>query len=327
MSSAFEASVLVLEGKRAKLEREIEVECSTYSQNALTDHIGYKYYSREIENYSAKDECAIAIIESHSLEKIKKKEISIEVYTEKINREIEAIRGQLENYTTKINSDIDAIRNIADVKKQAILDKSSMVKESYLKKMADIEANHKRPISMGFRKKEEALTLLIQQIANSNKLIDAESERKFTKLREKANIAIEIERRNQALEKQQAMELFFANQRAQNIADNIRQDKQNAPGAVSIVDTVYHSSYGVAPTISKPKPVRIAYTGQDITKMSKEEIDTMDGKTMTEEQLDAMADRMEHLSTVPVESKHLNAEYYADKKKERKEAKKIKIES
>lgn len=308
MSSSFEASVLVLEAKRAKLEREIEVECATYSQNVLTDHVGYKYYTREIENYSAKDECAIGIIESHSLEKIKKKE------------------AELENFTNKINKDIEAIRNIADVKKQAILDKSSMIKEGYLTKLADIEANHKRPTSMGFRKKEEALSKLTEEIAHSNVRINEECERKLKNLREEANIRIEEARRKEALEKQEALNKFYEDRAQTRKEEEMRQKARDLlppvdPGdwANTVVERISH---GVAPAVKRIKLIRIPYTNQDISKMSQDEIDMLDQTKMTKEQVDALADRYEILEGMPIESKHLNSEFYADRKAVRKAEKK-----
>ena len=57
--------------------------------------------------------------------------------------------------------------------------------------------------------------------------------------------------------------------------------------------------------------------------MSREEIESYDSKTFTKQQLSDLDNRYEYLETTPVESKHLNAEFYADKKKARKEAKKV----
>lgn len=303
MSSSFEAGICILYSKRDKLQRDIDIDIATYNQNNITDNVGYKYYKNELELTDCRDDTKAGIIDATMEEKIKKKE------------------GELLAFTEKINRDIEAIRNMTDVKKQAIYEKSKTLKDDYMKKIQDIENNHKRPSSITFRKKEEALLQITEQIANSNAILEAEHQKKMARLRDESNKKLEAEKRKEATEKAIALQVYIDSREQIRLSDESRWAKQYPVSPTE--NTVVHSSYGVLPVVQKTKRKLIAYSGQDISIMSREEIESYDSKTFTKEQLSELDNRYEYLETTPVESKHLNAEFYADKKKARKEAKKV----
>jgi len=291
MSGEFEKERDLLSAKIRKLRREIEVECQAYLQNTLEDNKGYKYYSSEIE-----------IIP-------KRRDRDIELLEASFNEKIEALQRQLE------------------VKKQAVIDKAQSLINDYLKKTADIENNHKKPSTMAFKKKEEMLLYIEQQIVEKNAMIDEESNRKLQRMRDEAQRKIQEEQR--LLERQRLIDL--ENDNAQKLAiakaDEERWKKrseENTMLPVEVVDSELRN-FGLKPIPKYPKIEKTPLNGRKISQMSRDELDLVDINTLTGDEQEAMSDRYIYLDFNKLEDKQITNERLLEKKKLRKEAKRNEI--
>jgi hypothetical protein len=171
-------------------------------------------------------------------------------------------------------------------------------------------------------KKEEMLEMLQIQLVEKNQLINAEYERKSKQMREEAQAIMRAEIRQQEMKDAEAREIALADRKRAQEEDNKRQDerekKQCLPPSAWI-----HASYGNPEPVKYTKPIKEPLNGRDISKLCQEEIDLLDTTTLTKEEEDAVCDRFEYLENNPKESKQLDAEYFAYKKKQRNEEKKL----
>jgi hypothetical protein len=326
MSSEFEKGRDLLQSKIWKLRREIDAECKVFLQKKLDDNKPYQYYSSQIDALTKKKDKSIESANAVIDAKIAKKENDLEIFRNKIQAEIDAVKEkkerELEIFRNKIQAEIDALESNKETKKQIVDDSIQASIDGFLKKCTDIEKNLNRPSSDTFLKKEEMLEMLEIQLVEKNHLINAEFDRKTKQMREEAQARVRAEIRQQEIKDAEAREIDMANRKRAQEDEDKRQDerekKQCLPPSAWI-----HASYGMPEPVKYIKPVRESLNGRDISKMCKEEIDLLDTKTLTAEEEDAVCDRIEYLDNNPKQSKELDAEYFAYKKKQRKEEKKV----
>jgi len=320
--------------KITKLRTDINNECNAYSKNTLESNKAYNYYSSELDAISKRKERDIENFESSINQKIESLQATANQKIENIQTTLkqtidtlQAIANQkIENCETTLKQNVDTLQAQLEVKKQGIIDKSKTLSEDYLKKCSDIEANHKKPNSKAFKIKEEELADLERKLVFYAEKCDEDLKIRQQVRQEEFRIEKLNAERKEALERAEALERFHAERERARLEDEKRwakqkeEAKQNPPTIVPV-----HSCYGVAPVI-KVKIQRKPLNSRNINELTRDEIDELELTSLTPEEFDSVADRSEYLDNNKVESKELSKEYLADKRKERKVAKKIKIQ-
>ena len=290
----------MLQSKIWKIQREIDAECKVFLQKKLEDNKPYQYYSSQIDALT------------------KKKDRSIESSNSAIDAKIAKKERELEIFTNKIKAEIDALENSKETKKQIVDDGIQASIDGFLKKCVDIEKNLNRPTSDAFLKKEEMLEMLQIQLVEKNHLINAEYDRKSKQMREEAQARMRAEIRQQEMKDAEAREIDMANRKRAQEEETKRQDEREKKQCLPPTAWTY-ACYGTPEPIKYAKVIREPLNGRDISKLCREEIDMLDTKLLTAEEEDAVCDRIAYLDNNPKQSKELDSEYFAYKKKQRKQ--------
>jgi hypothetical protein len=235
------------------------------------------------------------------------------------NRGYNYYHSEIQAINARRDRDIEALERQFETKKQNLIDKASALSEQYLKKCSEIEETHRKPNTIAFRRKEQELSTLEKN--RELLIIKCEEEmKKRAAVRQAEEKFNELEReRKEKLEKAEALEAYYASVERARLADEKRWavQKEN-PNSLNIS---LPTSFGV-PSLVKHTYVRKPLGDRNINELTKDEIDELDLKALTDEQLGMVGDRNEYLDYNKEESKELSKEYNVEKKRGRKEAKK-----
>ena len=281
----------LLEKKRDELARQVKNEEELFAKNSDPfENKTYKYYLTEGTNVSERKERDLKNL-------LNKAESDKRIIDERCQREIT-------NLETKAESD----KKIIDEKLEKAIERielnSQVTAKDYSDKAQDVIKNLGIPTSLTYRRKKEAIDSFDSDILNAkaewNRVCDEQMQKR------RANALEQRERENREERQREKAEWEEARLRRQDEvrAQEAKDEARRVKAGLEIPSSIRYTTGDVIARVEqlvedeKPKKVvyqKLAFNRKKFQRMTLEEMENTDSKTVPDEVLDDWNDRIEFL--------------------------------